>query len=95
MNRKSHVMITELVFGKGYDDVHIWLDELFPKYRGFEHWKERHHLRAIEEKYSYGTEKYWVAVLHVLMDWFSHLRMYNLPADEDEVILWLNDCGVI
>jgi len=91
MRKKDHVIVTEVLFKKGYDEVHEWLDELYTPNLGFQHWKTRHHLRAIEEKYGVGTKEYHVAILHVLLDWVSHLRIYAVPADEDEVELWLKD----
>lgn len=95
MRLKDHVAITEIMFGSGYDEVHIWLDELYKPHLGFLHWKYRHHERAIEEKYEYGTIEYEVAIFHVLCDWFSHCRLYHIPKDEDEVILWLKDENLI
>ena len=55
MRREDHLTITEIVFGEKYDAVHKWLDETFPKYlkigNPFLHWKERHHVEAIQSKY--------------------------------------------
>jgi len=95
---KQHYLITKIFFGAEHREVHEWLDEFFEKYhashRDFLHWKERHHHRAIEEKYE-SSIKRDVAVLHVLCDWFWHNRILAVPKDEDEVVLWLKDCGLI
>jgi len=95
MRLKDHVIVTEIVFGNGYDDVHIWLDELYKPRSGFLHWQHRHHIKAIKEKYGYGTTKYSVAIFHVLCDWFSHCNLHHVPRDENEVISFLKEENLI
>lgn len=95
MNRKQHVQVTEIFFGYGYDKVHEWIDELFPKYFGFEHWKERHHLEALKEKYGEGTTEYWVGVFHIICDWFSHCRLVYIPENKEETVKILRELMLI
>ena len=95
MHRTKHLTIDRIVLGREYDDVHQWLDETFPKYRGFEHWKERHHIAAIKEKYKADSARLTAAMLHIICDWASHLRMVVIPKDETEVLSVLRDIGVI
>jgi hypothetical protein len=86
MRRSQHLAVDKIVFGEEYDDVHQWLDALFPQYRGFEHWKERHHQAAIEAKYKHDAPRVTVALLHVICDWASHLGTVALPKDAAEVL---------
>ena len=79
------MVLTYLIFSFPYTDVHIWLDELFPKYGGFGHWSERHHLQAIKEKYGENTVRYNVAYLHIICDWLSHLDRIEVPIDAQDV----------
>jgi len=99
MRIKDHIAIDNIVFGKGYDEVHEWLDELYPKYREegvpFLHWKERHHYNAIKEKYGEGTIEYKVAYLHIMLDWLTHFGKFLLPLNEEEVIYYLGVAEVI
>ena len=95
MRRSKHLRIDKVVLGREYADVHQWLDETFPKYMGFEHWKERHHMAAIEEKYKGDTARVTAAMLHVICDWASHLRMVKMPQDEMEVLSVLREVGAI
>lgn len=33
MKRSDHCKVTEIVLGKAYQEVHTWIDALYPKYR--------------------------------------------------------------
>jgi len=95
MQIKKHIQITEIFFDYGYEEVHKWIDELFFKYYGFEHWKHRHHQEAIIKKYGLDSIEYRVACLHILCDWFDHLGVFILPNNEREVIKELDDRGLL
>ena len=95
MRLKDHVAITNIIWRDGYDEVHKWIDEMYPKYNGFEHWKERHHLEALKEKYGEGTVGYWVGAFHIICDWFSHCRLFLLPENEMEVVGLLEELMLI
>ncbi len=87
MDWKKHKAIDRIIFGKEYPEVHKWIDEFFPKYQDWEHWKERHHLAAIEEKYPDQTsEEFLSAILHVICDWVAHEREFELPKDKEETL---------
>lgn len=95
MREKQHVVITFIVFGKGYDDVHAWIDSDAKNWHGtvhspFRHWVPYHNKRAIDEKYPEGDVRRTVAYLHVISDWMSHFGFYEFPQDEEEVqeLLW-------
>ena len=87
MKKEDHILITKLVFGKSYDEVHQWLDECYPKYMGFEHWRERHHKEAIMKQYGKDSHiLYDVACFHVLCDFLSHLHEWMIPDTEQDVL---------
>lgn len=86
MKREDHWLITEKVFGRPYKNIHKWLDEMFPKYWGFLHWQERHHLEAILEKYQADSVECAVAMFHVLCDYLSHLHKWKIPANRQEIL---------
>jgi hypothetical protein len=85
MKTEDHLAIDKIVFGEEFPEVHKWLDELYTESLGFNHWLMRHHLWAIERKYPEGTNGYLVALLHVTVDWLSHLRMFEVPVNSAEV----------
>lgn len=87
MNRKQHLSVDKFVWNDEHNEVHQWLDETFPRYAGrepYRHWLERHHLKAIKEKYGEFTKEYNVAYLHILFDFLSHHQMAFVPKDEKE-----------
>ena len=94
MKRKDHLAIDKLVFGKEFPEVHKWIDAMFPEYYGFEHWKERHHIEAIEKKFGKDTILFKVAFMHILCDWLNHLEEIVIPSNEKEVIRILDEVGL-
>ena len=95
MDREKHLAIDKIISGKTYNDVHAWLDSSFPKYLGFEHWKEHHHLEAIHEKYSDDFERMIIALMHVYCDFASRGIPPILPPDEEETLKMLKGCQLI
>ena len=99
MRREDHLTITEIVFGEKYDAVHKWLDETFPKYlkigNPFLHWKERHHIEAIQSKYKEDSVEYGVALLHIITDWMCHLTVFRIPLNEKQVLTELRGFGIV
>jgi len=88
MNRKEHLKVDIFFYSKKYNEVHKWIDGCFWKYMNtnpYKHWLERHHLEAIREKYEFGTTKYNIAYLHVLVDWLSHFGYAIVPETREEV----------
>jgi len=99
MDRKRHLAVDRAVFGQEFNQVHKWLDALFPKYvktNPFLHWKERHHLKAVAKKYDEFSIESAVAQLHILCDLLSHFRLplFHIPEDEHEVLEMLQDLGL-
>jgi len=100
MKKEQHLEITKIIFNKEYTKVHEWLDETAKEYfdKGwnvFEHWKHRHHIQAIKDKYGEGTIEFLVAWLHIICDWISHLNMVEIPLNEEEVVQILTRENVI
>jgi len=95
MKEKQHVVLTYCVFGKGFDEVHEWIDSDARNWFGtfyspFRHWVPYHNVKAINEKYGEDFIEAKVAYLHVVCDWLSHFGLWHLPKDSDEVqqLLW-------
>lgn len=70
MTFKEHCEESIKLFGKPYDDVHLWLDEFAgSKEYGMRHRKKRHHQAGIEEAVGlFGEETREVARRHVISD---------------------------
>jgi hypothetical protein len=95
MDRESHLAIDRILTGRTFNDVHAWLDSSFPKYRGFEHWREHHHWEAINEKYSDDHERKIIAVMHIYCDFASRGMPPILPNNEEDVLETLRRFHVI
>jgi len=100
MRAENHFLITEIIFGYPYKEVHEWIDKKAEEYfksgqSPFNHWKHRHHYKAIEEKYGLKSIELRVALLHVLCDWLSHTGEFIIPEDEFHVLSELHSRGLI
>jgi hypothetical protein len=74
------------IFGKAFEEVHLWLDELAgkPPY-GMRHRKVRHHQKGIEEAVRlFGSEAGEAARLHIIMDLKEEGWKENDPFPVDE-----------
>jgi len=95
MHENKHCEIDKAIFGQEYPAIHEWIDEFFPNYQDWEHWKERHHLTAIREKYKEGSNEYLSALLHIICDWISHVKAFELPTDRKETLEMLTNYCLI
>ncbi len=98
MNRIEHLKVDKFVWNKEYNEVHKWLDELYPRYLGrnpYKHWLERHFLDAVTEQYGEFTINYNVAYMHILFDYMSHFQMAFVPKTKEEAETMLKSLGVI
>jgi hypothetical protein len=98
MERKEHLRVDEFFYNKTYNEVHQWLDATYVNYmktNPYLHWIERHHIKAIEEKYGIGSIEYNVAYLHILADFLSHLQIATVPKDEEDVKSYLKSWGLL
>lgn len=78
-------------FGKPFTEVHIFLDQFFPLFRGAEHRRVLHHTAGVEEVVRrFGEEARPVAELHIKEDWVTYCGVYAVP-DLKEIDLddWL------
>lgn len=82
MHRKEHEERAQEAFGKPFTEVHVFLDQYFPRYRDLTHRLVLHHRLGIELiGVLMGAEAYQVARQHVLDD------MYRLFAGPEELMV--------
>jgi len=75
-SKADHLFIDQKHFGKTFNDVHTWLDELYAKHGGL-HRRFRHNKEAVEEvRKLWGDEAAKAAELHILID------MGHIPSQE-------------
>ena len=96
MDRKEHVIVTETVFGDGYDEVHKWIDSdagnwFNTGHSVFRHWVKYHNHEALKEKYGEGSIEFNVGILHIICDWMSHLNKFHIPETSGDVTKLLMD----
>ena len=94
-----HNEMTEAIFGKPYEEIHIWLDDCYPDYAyngknahyGSVHYHriERHNLQAIHEKYGKDTIESKVAILHCIVDFIFAYGEYYLPINKEDCLTFL------
>ena len=70
---KTHIEDCERILGKGYEDIHRWMDELAKKYNPFIHLEYHRQFRHHDEAVKYIENKYgWYASqaarLHIIRD---------------------------
>lgn len=99
MKRELHNRITEDIFGKPYDEVHVWIDSDFKnwvnsKHSLYNHWVAYHNVDNIELMYGVNTIENKVARLHVLCDWLSHFGEWVVPVSRKQCVHLLNEKGV-
>jgi len=84
------------VFGTAYPHVHKWIDGTYDGANTYTHWINRHHLKAIKEKFHTRDEyrEREAAKLHVLVDWLFRYNVIKVPRTGSEVILLLREHGV-
>ena len=88
-----HGNIDGLLGGRIYQAVHGWIDGTFDGTNGRIHWINRHHLKAINEKYPIGSIENTIARMHVVMDWMWYYYVICLPKNRQEVIIRLKEHG--
>lgn len=95
MRTEEHLKVDRFILGKEYEEVHEWLDGAFWKYRKtpHEHWVERHHIKAITEKYGIHTERYNAAYTHILLDYLTHFGIAYVPVSSKKVETMLKSLG--
>ena len=70
MKFSEHCTESILLFGRPYEEVHLWIDEFAgtPQY-GMRHRKLRHHLQGIQEvEKLFGKEAALAAKAHIISD---------------------------
>ena len=99
MKRKEHIAVDHIVFGKGFDEVHAWMDDDAKNWFGtrhsiYNHWLKNHSVETISEKYDIDTIEHQVALYHVVCDWLSHFGEFRLPMTREFIRRLLIEKGV-
>lgn len=93
MKFEKHCEHSIKVFGKPYEEVHKWLDELFTTYVS-RHRKFRHHDQGIKEcEKLFGVEANEVAKLHIIDDlseegWNVKMKFPENQIEYERMGLW-------
>ena len=95
MDKKNHMLMDFMLFGREHGEVHDWIDSGYEKQPGYFHWLERHHLQAINAQYKNGSEEWLSAFMHIMSDWVSHWRITVVPINRQDVIANLRYIGYI
>ena len=90
----EHMLIDELVFGRPFPEVHRWLDATVQKSGRKRHWINRHHKKAIYDKFS-DEKQTKSAMLHVVIDWMAWKGKYFLPKNSKDVRERLKENGFL
>ena len=80
MKLEEHEKQSVEVFGKPWTEVHVFLDQFYPKFRGAEHRRVLHHTAGVNEVVRrFGEEARPVAELHIKEDWHRYCGVYDVP----------------
>jgi hypothetical protein len=67
-------------FGEPWTEVHVFLDQFAPKFRGAEHRRILHTVEGVAEVVRrFGEESRPVAELHIKEDWNRYCGVYDVP----------------
>ena len=77
---KEHEEQSIEAFGKPYTEVHVFLDQFFPRFRGAEHRRILHTVEGVQEVVRrFGEESRPVAELHIKEDWHRYCGVRAVP----------------
>jgi len=78
-------------FGKSYTEVHQFLDQFQPQFRGPEHRRILHHTMGVNEVVRrFGEETRSVVELHIKEDWKGYCGSHYVPTlKEIDLDNWL------
>ena len=84
MKLEEHEKQSIDVFGKPWTEVHVFLDQFFPLFRGADHRRILHHETGVNEVVRrFGEEARPVAELHIKMDWKGYCGVFEVPTLKD------------
>ena len=91
MKQLEHEQQTIEVFGKPWTEVHVFLDQFQPRFRGPEHRRILHHETGVNEIVRrFGEEARPVAELHIKTDWRGYCGSGYVPTlKEIDLDNWL------
>ena len=85
MTFEQHCEESRMLFGRPFEEVHLWLDELMWKGLGAKHRRKRHHQAGIEEAVAlFGEEGGKAARQHIISDLKEEGWSENDPFPRDE-----------
>lgn len=68
-------------FGKPWTEVHCFLDQFFPMFRGADHRRVLHTKEGVVEVVKrFGEEARPVAELHIKEDWVRYCGVFEVPS---------------
>ena len=80
MKLEDHEKQSVEYFGKPWTEVHVFLDQFFPMFRGADHRRVLHHVAGVNEVVRrFGEESRPVAELHIKEDWNRYCGVYDVP----------------
>ena len=86
---EQHCEESERLFGRRFEKVHLWLDELFYKGEGARHRRIRHHEAGIKQVIElFGEEAGEVARQHIISDLkeYGWTEADRFPKDEEDYL---------
>ena len=89
MKFEQHCEESERLFRKRFEEVHLWLDELFYSDEGLRHRRIRHHEAGIKQVIElYGNEAGEAARQHIISDLkqFGWTEADGFPKDEKDYL---------
>jgi hypothetical protein len=90
MKFEAHCAETIALFGKSFEQVHVWLDELAGREGiGLKHRRYRHHLKGVEEiRKMYGEMAARAAIQHIKTDLRQEgwTEKDGMPKDEADYV---------
>lgn len=91
MKLKEHEEQSVLWFDKPWTEVHVFLDQFYPVFRGAEHRRVLHHKAGVNEVVRrFGEEARPVAELHIKEDWVRYCGVFDVPElEEIDLDNWL------
>lgn len=91
MKLEEHERVSLEHFGKKWTEVHCFLDQFFPMFRGADHRRILHTVEGVNEVVRrFGEEARPVAELHIKDDWRGYCGLYEVPSiNEIDADDWL------
>lgn len=84
MKLEEHEKQSVEYFGKPWTEVHVFLDQYFPMFRGADHRRILHTVEGLREVVKrFGEESRPVAELHIKEDWVRYCGVFDVPTRKE------------